>query len=213
MSERHVRKMLRQMASGQPVRVDSAMAASVKELAQLAFIAEQFGYEYADIRHEGGPQGKWLAMVIVPALDPQSRARAAQNWAWYPNAGDGVSLPPLVPEEVELLKARIKFDLLARRTPNQLVWLICAGGAVASVRIGFQLRAHTTLDPLIVGIMWAALMAFIPYALVINRRHLAKHAALLQAAGFTPVTEPDGWLRYVPPGRQLPGHSDPFAKS
>ncbi|MCF2434453.1 hypothetical protein LV779_04560 [Streptomyces thinghirensis] len=40
-----------------------------------------------------------------PTPARQARNRAAQNWAQYPNAGDGVPVPPLVPDAFELLKA------------------------------------------------------------------------------------------------------------
>ncbi|MFC7260452.1 hypothetical protein [Streptomyces lutosisoli] len=51
--ERQERKLFQLMASGEPVRLTSPMA-SVKKLGRLAFIAQQFGYEYADVRQAGG---------------------------------------------------------------------------------------------------------------------------------------------------------------
>jgi len=36
-------------------------------------------------------------MLILPDPGPQAQARAAQNRAQFPQAGDGVSLPPVVP--------------------------------------------------------------------------------------------------------------------
>ncbi|MER5402950.1 hypothetical protein [Streptomyces sp. NPDC002599] len=209
MSSRHVQKMLRQMASGQPVQVTSAMA-SMKKLARLAFIAQQFGYEYADVRQGGGPQGNGLVMLIVPDLSPQARARAEQNRAQYPNASGGGALPALVPDEVELLKARIAFDLAARYTEKQLTVIMGVGFSTLAVCLGLQLGADTTAV-VVAGIAWAVLMAFVPVGLVVNRRYRAKYVARLQAAGFTPVTEQSGRLRYVPRGGQLPGHGNPFA--
>ncbi|MEU0830413.1 hypothetical protein [Streptomyces sp. NPDC005969] len=209
MSKRHVRKMLRQMASGEPVQVTSAMA-SMKKLAQLGFFAQQFGYEYADVKQGGGPQGNGFVMLIVPDPSPQARARAAQNWAQYPNAGDGAALPPLETDAVELLKARIKFDLAARYTEKQLMVLAGVGFAVSAMGLGFELGADTTAV-VIAGIIWAVLMALVPVGFVVNRRYKAKYAAALRAAGFTPVPDQSGRLRYVPPGGQLPGHGNPFA--
>jgi hypothetical protein len=201
--------MLRQMASGEPVQVTSAMA-SMKKLARLAFIAQQFGYEYADVR-QGGPQGNGFVMLIVPDLSPQARARAEQNRAQYQNASDGGALPALVPDEVELLKARIAFDLAARYTEKQLTVIMGVGFSTLAVCLGLQLGADTTAV-VVAGIAWAALMAFVPVGIVVNRRYRAKHVARLQAAGFTPVTEQSGRLRYVPRGGQLPGHGNPFAE-
>lgn len=199
MSKRHVRKMLQQMASGGPVEVTSTMA-SMKKLARLASTAQQFGYDYADVRQGGGPQGNGLVMLIVPDPDPQARARAAQNWERYPNAGDGVSLPPLEPEAVELLQARIKFDLASRLTPKQAAVLAASVWTVLAATIGYKVSAHPT-GLLAVGAAWAVLMALIPVGTAVNRRYRARQAALLQAAGFTPVTDPRGRLRYVPPTR------------
>ncbi|CAL9435047.1 hypothetical protein SUDANB58_02132 [Streptomyces sp. enrichment culture] len=53
MSRRQTRRMLRLMASGEPVQLASPMA-SVRKLARLAFVAQQFGYEYADVRQSSG---------------------------------------------------------------------------------------------------------------------------------------------------------------
>lgn len=208
MSKRHVQKMLRQMASGEPVEVAPAMA-SMKKLARLAFIAEQFGYEYADIWQGGGPQGNGYVMLIVPDPRPQARARAAQNWAQYPNASDGVALPPVVPEAIELLKARITFDITARYSDKQRMVLAGVGTVPLAVLLGFTLSAGTTAVVL-AGIVWAGLIALVPVGLVVNRRFRAKYAALLQAAGFTLVTDQNGRPRYVPPGGHLPGHGNPF---
>jgi hypothetical protein len=149
-------------------------------------------------------------MLIVPDPSPQARARAEQNRAQYPSASGGGALPALVPDEVELLKARIAFDLAARYTEKQLTVIMGVGFSTLAVCLGLQLGADTTAV-VVAGIAWAALMAFVPVGLVVNRRYRAKHVARLQAAGFTPVTERSGRLRYLPRGGQLPGHGNPFA--
>ncbi|MBD0422077.1 hypothetical protein H0H10_23475 [Streptomyces sp. TRM S81-3] len=209
MSDRHVRKMLRRTASGEPFEVAPAIA-TLRKLARLAFIAQQFGYEYADIRQGGGPQGNGFVMLLVPDPRPQARARAARNRAQYPDASDGGALPPLVPEEVELLKARITFDITTRYTDRQRIVLTGVGAVPLAVPIGFQLGTGATAVVL-AGAVWAALMALLPVGFAVNRRYRAKYAALLQAAGFTPVTDGRGRLRYLPPGGRLPGHGNPFA--
>ncbi|MEV1066231.1 hypothetical protein [Streptomyces sp. NPDC050263] len=209
MSKRQVRKMLRQMASGEPVRVTSAMA-SMKKLTRLAFIAQQFGYEYADVTQGGGPQGNGYVMLIVPDPGPQARARAEQNRARYPNAADGGALPPFVPEALDLLKARMAFDLSTRYTEKQLIAIGGTGFTVMAAAFAFRFAAHTTAL-VVAGVVWAVLMALMPVGLVVGRRYRAKNAALLEAAGFTSVTDLAGRLRYVPPGGRLPGHGNPFA--
>ncbi len=206
MSKRQTRKMLHLMASGEPVELVSPMA-SVKKLARLAFIAQQFGYEYADVR-QGGGNNSQLKMLIVPDLDPQARARAAQNWAQYPNAGDGVSLPPLVPDAVELLKARINFDLTGKSAEKRM------GYGALGVSIGCVILAYrlggTSTDFVISGGIWLALMAVFGIGVVVNRKRNAKFAARLQAAGFAPVTDETGRVRHLPPGGRMPGHGNPF---
>jgi len=202
MSKRQVQKMLQLMAAGEPVELTSAMA-SVKKLARLAFIAQQFGYEYADVRQGGGRNGS-LKMLILPDPGPQAQARAAQNRAQFPQAGDGVSLPPVVPDALELLKARINFDLTGKSAEKRM-----ALGAVGlTLGLGIAIvRTGGTGVPYVV-VFWLALMAVLGIGFVVTRKRNAKFAARLGAAGFTPVTDETGRLRYLPPtpyGQQAAG--------
>ncbi|MFF3416543.1 hypothetical protein ACFYW9_17860 [Streptomyces sp. NPDC002698] len=195
MSRRQIRKMFRLMAQGQAVQLTSPMA-SVKKLARLAFIAQQFGYEYADVR-QGAGRNNALTMLIVPDPGPQAQARAAQNWAQYPKAGDGVSLPPVVPDALELLKARINFDLTGKNAEKRMVYAgigLSVGCVVLAVRAGGDSVAFT-----VAGVLWAVMMVVLGVGLVVTRRRNAKFAALLGAAGFAPVTEEGGRVRYLPP--------------
>ncbi|MGA5123982.1 hypothetical protein ACPCAG_11780 [Streptomyces pseudogriseolus] len=206
MSKRQTQKMLRLMASGEPVELTSPMA-SVKKLARLAFVAQQFGYEYADVR-QGGGNNSQLKMLIVPDPSPQAQARAAQNWAQYPNAHDGVSVPPLVPDAFELLKARINFDLTGKNAEKRMGYG-AIGVSIGAVIIAYRLGG-TSDDFVIAAIIWLALMAILGIGFVVTRKRNAKFAARLQAAGFTPVTDETGRVRYLPPGGQMPGHGNPF---
>ncbi|MEV7787108.1 hypothetical protein AB0O72_17215 [Streptomyces sp. NPDC088106] len=205
MSKRQTRKMLQLMASGEPVELTSAMA-SVKKLARLAFTAQQFGYEYADIR-QGGGNNSQLKMLIVPDPSPQARARAAQNWAQYPNAGDGVSVPPLVPDAFELLKARINFDLTGKSGEKRMGYG-AIGVSIGCAIVPFRLGGSSS-DFVIAAVIWLALMGVFGIGLVVNRRRNARFAARLQAAGFVPVTDETGRVRHLPPGG-MPGHGNPF---
>jgi hypothetical protein len=207
MSKRQVQKMLRLMAGGEPVELTSPMA-SVKKLARLAFIAQQFGYEYADVR-QGGGRNTSLIMLLLPDPSPQARARAAQNWAQYPNAGDGVSVPPLVPDAFELLKARINFDLTGKNAEKRMAYGALGGTlgcVIVAVRAGGDGVAFV-----VAGALWGVLMAVLGIGFAVNRKRNAKFAARLQAAGFVSVTEQGGRVRYLPPGAQMPGHVNPFA--
>ncbi|MDN0197158.1 hypothetical protein [Streptomyces sp. S.PNR 29] len=207
MSKRQVRKMLQLMASGEPVQLTSPMA-SVKKLARLAFIAQQFGYEYADVRQSSGRNGA-LTMLIVPDPSPQARARAAQNWAQYPNAADGVSVPPLVPDAFELLKARIQFDLTGKNAEKRMGYAalgLTVGCVVLAFRLGGDSAAYIAAF-----ITWLVFMGVFGIGFVVTRKRNAKFAVRLQAAGFTPVTDETGRVRYLPAGAQPPGHGNPFA--
>ncbi|GHD15916.1 hypothetical protein GCM10010313_43570 [Streptomyces violarus] len=206
MSKRQTQKMLRLMASGEPVELTSPMA-SVKKLARLAFVAQQFGYEYADVRQSSGRNGA-LTMLILPDPSPHARGRAAQNWAQYPGAADGVSLPPLVPDAFELLKARINFDLTGKSAEKRMGYAalgLTVGCVILAVRSGGE-----PFDFIMAGLIWLLFMAIFGIGLLVTRKRNAKFAARLQAAGFMPVTDENGRTRYLPPGAQLPGHGNPF---
>ncbi|MER5833570.1 hypothetical protein ABT116_22595 [Streptomyces sp. NPDC002130] len=207
MSKRQTQKMLRLMASGEPVELTSPMA-SVKKLARLAFVAQQFGYEYADVRQSSGRNGA-LVMLLVPDPSPQARARAGQNWAQYPNAADGVSLPPLVPDAFELLKARINFDLTGKNAEKRMGYG-ALGVTVGCVILAFRFGGRSD-DFVAAGVVWLLLMAVFGIGLLVTRKRNAKFAARLQAAGFIPVHDENGRLRYLPPGAQQPGQGNPFA--
>ncbi|MGV9454938.1 hypothetical protein [Streptomyces sp. NPDC003635] len=209
MSKRQVRKMLGLMASGEPVELTSPMA-SVKKLARLAFIAQQFGYEYADVR-QGGSHNSALVMLLVPDHSPHARARAAQNWAQYPNAGDGVSVPPLVPDAFELLKARINFDLTGKSAEKRML-LGALGGSVGCLAVALQ-SSQGSVTWVIAGVLEALLIGGLGIAFVVNRKRNAKFAARLQAAGFQAVNDATGRLRYLPAGVRVPGQENPFANS
>ncbi|WP_121700505.1 hypothetical protein, partial [Streptomyces sp. E5N298] len=206
MSKRQTQKMLQLMASGEPVQLTSRMS-SVKKLAKLAFVAQQFGYEYADVRQSGGNNAA-LTMLLVPDPGPQARTRAAQNWAQYPNAGDGVSLPPLVPDAFELLKARINFDLTGKNAQKNMGYG-ALGGTVACAVLAFR-EGGSSDDFVLSGIIWVVLMAALGLGFLVTRKRNAKFAARLQAAGFVPMADETGRVRYLPPGGQLPGHGNPF---
>ncbi|MFE5033041.1 hypothetical protein [Streptomyces sp. NPDC056683] len=200
MSARQVRKMFQLMASGEPVELTNAWA-SVKKLARLAFFAQQFGYEYADARHTGS-RNNVLKLLIVPDHSPQGRARAAQNWAQYPNAADGVSLPPLVPDAVELLKARIQFDLTGKNAEKRM--LLGAGGITLGLVLAAARAGGSAGAFVVSGVVWALLMAVMGLGFFVTRGRNAKFAQRLQAAGFVSVTGEGGRVRYLPPGTPTP---------
>ncbi|WP_053913925.1 hypothetical protein VM636_19045 [Streptomyces sp. SCSIO 75703] len=209
MSKRQTQKLLRMMAGGEPVELTSPMA-SVRKLARLAFLAQQFGYEYADVR-QGSGRNAALTMLLVPDPSPQARSRAVQNWAQYPNAHDGVSLPPLVPDAFELLKARINFDLTGKNAEKRMGYGaagVTVGCVILALRAGGDGGAFA-----VAGIVWALVMALLGVGLVVTRKRNATFGARLRAAGFRPVTDESGRVRYLPPGTPpagAPGPGGPY---
>ncbi|MFE4418232.1 hypothetical protein [Streptomyces sp. NPDC056817] len=191
--------MLEQVRRGQRVELRLSKS-SVAKAAALACLAEQFGYEY--VRAERVRDNKML-LVLASDPSPQAQARAAHNWGQYPNAGDGVSLPPLVPDAFELMKARITVDLTGAmdQIPMALV------GVFATIGCGFcatQVRGDGFFL-VVVGVLWVFFLAFSGIGFVVMRRRNARAVARLQAAGFVAVTEGSGRVRYRPPGAQGPG--------
>lgn len=206
MGDRRVRKMLRKMESGEPVRLEYGMS-TMKGLTRLAFVAGQFGYEYADLNIAADNK---MALSVVPDLSPEGRERAARNRARYPDARDGGALPPVVPEDVELLRARMVFDLGHQHSDKERLALAGLGATGLSIGLGLAC-ADSVVGLAVGGGSWAVFMAFTWFGLGANRRRNVEYTARLEAAGFTPTTDQGGRLRYLPPGRQLPGHGNPFA--
>lgn len=206
MSARQARKMFQLMAGGEPVELTNAWG-SVKKLARLVFFAQQFGYEYADARYAGS-RNNVLKLLIVPDHSPQGRARAAQNWAQYPNAADGVSLPPLVPDAVELLRARIQFDLTGKNAEKRLA---ISAGAITLGLVFAAVRNGGGAGPVVIaGVVWVIAMAVMGLGFFVTRGRNAKFAQRLRAAGFVPVTEQSGRVRYLPPGTPMPMQQGPM---
>ncbi|WP_130406503.1 hypothetical protein [Micromonospora violae] len=196
MGQRHVRKMLRKMAGGQPVEVEQV--ATLRSLALMAAVAEQFGYAYTDTRqrHRSGPQ-----LFFVPDPRPQARERAERNRVQYPDASTGGPLPPVEPDVLELFKARISYDLEGWNDDKQRTWLLyvfltvlCA---ILGVRLGLGATSPTAAAA-VAAVAWAALMSVTLFLVSIRRRRRAKFAAILEAAGFTQTTEQSGRERYLP---------------
>lgn len=112
-----------------------------------------------------------LVLRIMPALSPQARARGAQNRARYPHASDGVSLPPIVPEAIELLKARMVLDLNRQYTDKQRLAIAAFVVTALAAGIGFRSGVDSTTAVVIVVIVWAAFMALLPVGLVVCRHY------------------------------------------
>ncbi|MFJ3583157.1 hypothetical protein ACIPPS_13130 [Streptomyces sp. NPDC090127] len=207
MGKRHQRKMLRLMESGEPVRL-AVTIGTMKEFTRLAFIAQQFGYAYENLLQTGQGAG---VLWLVPDPDPQARTLARENRERYPHAAEGGPLPPLVPEALELLKARMVLDLERQYSAKTRMALVLVPLTLGSLTLGLEFGEDMASVLTVAGGFWAAMTALLSVLFAAGRRSVARYAARLRAAGFTPVTDHDGRSRYVPPSGRLPGHGDPFA--
>lgn len=190
MNERHIRKMLRRMAGGEPVRAGAGTFGQA--FAPLVFYAQQFGYIYTDIT-AGRRQ---LLIQFVPDPSPQARARAAGNWARYPDAATGGELPPPDPDAIALIKAQGYFAMDHQISEGVKIGLSVF--LVSFVSLAFAGRFGLGVG----AVIWIGALALVAVGFFSNRRSHARHAALLEAAGFTLATDPRGRRRYLPPADQ-----------
>lgn len=212
-------KMLRDMAAAPTVQVVSRMG-TVTRLARLALVAEQFGFMYGDTRQTGVRAPK-VVLTMHRDPSPEAQQRAAENQARYPQAADGGDLPGMqpggklqpVPEaaaHVELLKARINFDLTGKNAQKRMVMAAAGLGAGCLVMTLRKLAAGgTVVGPLIIG---ALLLLVLGCGFLWNRKRNARFERVLLQAGLTPVQDHEGRTRYLPPGSRLPGQQAPFTQ-
>ncbi|MFF2304448.1 hypothetical protein ACFVVP_18320 [Streptomyces sp. NPDC058128] len=186
--------MLRLMAGGEPVELLTG-AAGYKKLARLAWLAEQFGYEYADLRQ----MDKRFILVLVPDPRPRASELAAESHGRYPRAGEGGPLPVPDPEAVALFRARMLSDVRRRSSTMQILAYGGVALTIGALELGFEFGDDRATALTIAGGAWAASVAFMAALFLWSRRVKRTSAALLEAAGFTRVPDESGRLRYVPP--------------
>jgi hypothetical protein len=203
LAEKHITAVMRQVASQDVVELDHPNARA-RTVASLAYIAEAYGFRYADARLKGDPQHKTLHVYLVRDTDDRARQRAAANAAAFPQAGAGGAVPGMrqgtltpLPEaepEVGLLLSLIRFDTAsAAGDPRKLLKMSWAIPLVL-VPLGVVTGKYAVLFPLA-----AALPVLLLIALRINVRKRAKLAERLEAAGCAPVQDEAGRTRYVRP--------------
>lgn len=201
LAEKHITAVMRQVASQDVVELDHPYA-KARTVAALAYIAEAYGFRYADARLEGDAQHKSLHVYLVRDTDERARQRAAANAAAFPQAGAGGAVPGMRPgtltplpeaePEVDLLKELIRFDTAgAAGDPKRFLKMSWAIPLVL-VPLGVVTGQYAVLFPLA-----AALPVLLLIALRINVRKRAKMAERLEAAGCTPVQDETGRTRYV----------------
>ncbi|MEU9337368.1 hypothetical protein AB0D49_30115 [Streptomyces sp. NPDC048290] len=205
MRKRLVKRMFREMAEGRPVHLPIRFA-GFRTMARLACLAEQFGYRYAD-----ASQGhEVLYLRLLPDHSPQGRALAAAHHARYPAAASGGPLPPLAPEDVELLRMRISWDLRTAMSGRVRIVLSSVFLVPVTAAIMYRFRDDSTVVT-VAALCGATLLGLVLLlVLQVEPRLQARHKARMRAAGLEPVTDAEGRLRYVPADPRLDQPGTPF---
>ncbi|MET7637566.1 hypothetical protein [Streptomyces sp. NPDC005438] len=205
MSKRLVSRMLRQMGSQETVRVVGKIP--VRRLARLALVAEEFGFAYQDTHHAGEGQYTRNVMILGRDHSPEAQRRAMENSVRFPQAGNGGDLPgmlrggtlrplPDVAPRLELLEARINFDLTRPPTRNEALAL----AVLAVLALAVNVVAFRS-DPdflLMILCLYLGVLALGSALFLWARRRNAHYRQVLDQAGLVPVPDRDGRLRYLP---------------
>ncbi|MEU9735747.1 hypothetical protein [Streptomyces sp. NPDC048002] len=200
-ADRHVSTLMRQLASQDVVELIHPFA-EWETIGALAYIAECYGFRYADVRHIG--KQKMLCVRMVRDAGPRAQQRAAANAAAFPQAGAGGPVPGMyqdslkpVPEarpEVDLIATLIRYDALgAAANRKQLITMAWAFPLL------FVLLAAVTGKFAVLLTLAALTPALLLLSLRLNAARRAKLAARLAAAGCTPVRDERGEEWYVRP--------------
>ncbi|MDT9699045.1 hypothetical protein [Streptomyces sp. P17] len=200
-ADRHVTALMRRLASQDVVELVHPFA-EWETLGSLVYIAECYGFRYADVRHVG--KQKTVHVRMVRDADPRSRQRAAANAAAFPQAGAGGPVPGMyqgsltpVPEaqpDVDLITTLIRYDALgAAANRKQLLTMAWAFPLL------FVLLAALTGKFAVLLTLAALTPAFLLTTLRVNEARRAKLARRLTAAGCTPTRDERGRETYVRP--------------
>ncbi|MDN3293170.1 hypothetical protein QWM81_03725 [Streptomyces ficellus] len=212
-ADRQISALLKQIAT-QDVAVVTSQFFHASRAATLAHVAEYYGFEYAEACREGHNM-QTLSVYLTRDPSPAAREREAATIAAHPRAGNGGTAPGLQPgtlkptaeaeEAVARLTDLITFDVRTQMAGARRMGVAWAGVAVMVVTL------------LIVGMYvgaiagGAALAAFLAGAVKFSDMRRERIGRRLEEAGFVPVVDEAGRRRFVRPGRQLPGHANPFA--
>ncbi|MEU5148567.1 hypothetical protein [Streptomyces yangpuensis] len=212
--ERHIAGLLQQIARQQDI-VEIAPQGSTAKAAALAQVAEQYGYTFGTA-YRTGFRNSLVQVRMYRDPRPDARVREAATITAHPQAGNGGTVPGLaqgslkpLPEAagaVAVLKDLIAFDVMALyiadRSQKVMGYLACA------VLTVILLIDKTPIEAVASGGAVALLLTVAFEVGAIRRRKIAQR---LTAAGFFSVRDEQGSLRFLRPGQQLPGHSNPFA--
>lgn len=212
--ERHIAGMLQQIARQQDI-VEIAPQGSTPKAAALAHVAEQYGYMYG-MAYRTGFKNSLVQVRMYRDPRPDARVREAATLTAHPQAGSGGTVPGLeqgslkpLPEAVgavAVLKDLITFDVMAQyvadRSQKVKGYLACA---VLTVLL---LIDRSPVEAVASGAAVALLFTVAFQVGAIRRRKIAQR---LTDAGFLAARDEQGGQRFLRPGQQLPGHTNPFA--
>lgn len=207
--------MLQQIAHQQDI-VEIAPQGSTPKAAALAHVAEQYGYTYG-MAYKTGFKNSLVQVRMYRDPQPGARVREAATITAHPQAGNGGTVPGLeqqgslkpLPEAagaVAVLKDLITFDVMALyvadRSQKVKGYLACV---VLTVLL---LIDRSPVEAVASG---GAVALLFTAAFKVGAVRRGKIAQRLTDAGFVAVRDEQGAERFLRPGQQLPGHTNPFA--
>ncbi|MEU9234424.1 hypothetical protein [Streptomyces subrutilus] len=206
--------MLQQIARQQDI-VEIAPQGTTPKAAALAHVAEQYGYSYGGA-YRTGFKNSLIQVRMYRDPQPDARVREAATLTAHPQAGNGGTVPgleqgslkplPGAVGAVAVLKDLITFDVMALyvadRSQKVKGYLACA---VLTVLL---LLDRSPVEAVASG---GAVALLITVAFKVGEIRRGKIAQRLTAAGFLAVRDEQGSQRFLRPGQQLPGHTNPFA--
>ncbi|MFG2128163.1 hypothetical protein ACGFNV_10225 [Streptomyces sp. NPDC048751] len=200
-ADRHIPALMRQIATQDTIELVHPFA-EWPTFGALAYIAECYGYRYADVRLVG--KHKIAHVYLVPDPSPWARQRAAANWAAFPDPGPGRPVPGMylgsitpVPEaqkDVDLITTLIRYDGLGAAANRKQLLTMAWAFPLLFLFLAVVTGKYVVLLPLAV-----LLPAFLLLALRVNAARRAKLATQLTAAGCTQVRDESGRERFVRP--------------
>ncbi|MCC0100285.1 hypothetical protein K7B10_37010 [Streptomyces flavotricini] len=206
--------MLQQIARQQDI-VEIAPQGSTPKAAALAHAAQQYGYTYG-MAYRTGFKNSLVQVRMYRDPRPDARVREAAAITAHPQAGNGGTVPGLeqgslkpLPEAVAavaVLKDLITFDVMAQYVADRGQKVMCyLGCAVLTVVL---LIDRSPVEAVVSG---GAVALLVTVAFKVGAIRRSRITQRLTDAGFLVVPDGQGGQRFLRPGQQLPGHTNPFA--
>ncbi|MDN0195206.1 hypothetical protein [Streptomyces sp. S.PNR 29] len=201
LADRHITALMRQLATQDVVELIHPFA-EWQTFGALAYIAECYGFRYADVRLVG--KHRIAHIYLVRDDSPQAQQRAAANRSAFPDPGPGRPVPGMylgsltpVPEaqpDVDLITTLIRYDAAgAAANRKQLLTMAWAFPLL------FLLLAVVTGKYAVILPVAVLTPVFVLVSLRINATRRARLAERLTAAGCTPVRDESGRERFARP--------------